>query len=80
MPQSALLTASGTQGIFLNYASIWWLEKDMKLNLSIANLTQLNQCYPFGTMFSKPLQGVAAPFNPHSCQRGPNVATHKVQK
>ena len=29
-------------GIFFNYGSIWWLEKEMHLDLFIAYLTQLN--------------------------------------
>ena len=28
-------------------------------------------------MVSKPLKGGAAPYNPRSCRRGHNVATHK---
>ena len=36
---------SGTLGKFLICGSIWWLEKDMHVNLFIAYLTYLNLTY-----------------------------------
>ena len=55
-----LLTNSGTLGTFL---------------FSLPNLPKPNLCYPYGAMFSKPLEGGRAPSAPAPA-RGPNVGRH----